>query len=120
MKLSDIIALAKQGYKPDDIERLVALSDSEGTDGSAGTEDSQKDEPKTQPDETQPEPDASEEVRVYQTPSEKADEPDYKALYEDTVKQLKVAQAANVKDKVHEEPMTTMDEALLNMVSKIL
>lgn len=111
MKLSDIIALAKQGYKPEDVERLISLSDTDVNEGSTGDEGAQNDAPDTQLDNTQPETDV---------PEGGSDEPDYKSLYEETVKQLKAAQAANVKDKVPEEPVTTMDEALLNMMNKIL
>ena len=43
MNLSDIIALAKQGYKPQDIKELIALADesadSEDAGGGAGSED---------------------------------------------------------------------------------
>ena len=39
MNLSDIIALAKQGYKPQDIKELIALAGSEDAGGGAGNED---------------------------------------------------------------------------------
>ena len=44
MKLEDIIALAKQGYKPADIKELVALADTE-------PKEQPKEEPKEQPKE---------------------------------------------------------------------
>ena len=48
MKLEDIIALAKQGYKPADIKELVALADTEPKEQ---PKEEPKEEPKEQPKE---------------------------------------------------------------------
>ena len=48
MKLEDIIALAKQGYKPADIKELVALADTEPKEE---LKEEPKEEPKEQPKE---------------------------------------------------------------------
>ena len=76
MNITDIIALAKQGYKPADIKELIELS----------TLDVNSDvpEPETEtPDESDTEND---------------NKPvDYKALYENSVKELETVKASNKK-----------------------
>ena len=80
MKLTDIIDLAKQGYKPSDIKELIELSES--------AENDQKDE---LPDEgnaqKNPERDQDQDVPEDKTPDDSAsdkedDALDYKSLYE--------------------------------------
>ena len=116
MKLTDIIALARQGYKPEDIKELVALADSDDNEGSAGDEGTPEAAPETQPDDPQPESDDEGE----KASDRKADEPDYKALYEKTLKDLKAAQSENVKKESSEPERVSEDEALLSMIEKIL
>lgn len=74
MKFSDILSLAKQGYTPQDIKDLMALSEDKGSDG----EDEQKDheDVQTPPDHDKSEPDAQPDS------DEGADDFDYKKLYE--------------------------------------
>ena len=60
MKLEDIIALAKQGYKPSDIKELVALAEVETKEGpkeeaKEEAKEEQKEEPKEEPEENKKE-----------------------------------------------------------------
>ncbi len=72
MKFSDIVDLAKAGYKPSDIKELLTLKEPED---------------KQEPDE----------VKKVQKGSE-PDEPDYKALYEEEKKKLEELQDKNSRE----------------------
>lgn len=107
MKLSDIIALAKVGYKPADIKELVALS----TDNALE-------------DVTKPSEPLAEEVAQVSEPQnattqpEKNDEPmiDYKALYEKSQEELKKAQQNNIRTNVGTVPDKS-DYDILNEIT---
>ena len=71
MKFSDIVDLAKAGYKPSDIKELLTLKEPEDKD--------------------------PEEVKKVQKGSE-PDEPDYKALYEAEKKKLEELQDKNSRE----------------------
>lgn len=72
MKFGDIVALAKQGYTPQDIKDLLAISDDQSTDIEADQKD-----PEKVPDKVEAEPEAQPDAK------EPADEDlDYKSLYE--------------------------------------
>lgn len=92
--LNDIVALAKQGYKPGDIKELISLS--EKADAGA-PEEQQKaagaiDEPKPADSEAK-EPTENEKPDN----AEQEDDVDYKKLYEQSQSDLKKAQEANLK-----------------------
>lgn len=101
MKLEDIIALAKQGYKPSDIKELVALATPEQTqtDTPTVTEIGADAQGKQTAE--------SEQV----TPSENVTEPettettlDYKAMYEKSQADLKALQEKNTHQTITTEP----------------
>ena len=81
MKFSDILDLARQGYKPSDIRELLSMTEPET-------------EPKPEPD-TEPKPETEPEP-------EPKPEPDYKKMYEDTLKRLDALQKANQRQPVEE------------------
>lgn len=92
--LNDIVALAKQGYKPGDIKELISLSEMANADKQ---EEPQKaagaiDEPKPADSEAK-EPT---ENKAPDEPEQK-DDVDYKKLYEQSQSDLKKAQEANIK-----------------------
>ena len=87
MKFSDILDLARQGYKPSDIRELLSMTE---------PEPEQKPEPKP---ETEPEPDPKPEPEPETEPET---EPDYKKMYEDTLKKLDALQKANQRQPVEE------------------
>ena len=87
MKFSDILDLARQGYKPSDIRELLSM-DTE-------SEPKPETEPETEP-ETKPE-------------SEPETEPDYKKMYEDTLKKIDALQKANQRQPVEEHKDTVND-----------
>lgn len=66
MNLSDIIALAKQGYKPADIKELIAMADDEHqsteTDTTAAEENKTVDTIETSDDDSEAEPEARSEA----------------------------------------------------------
>lgn len=88
MKLTDLIALAKAGYKPGEIKELLALEPA------APPEPEKKD----------PEPDPE--------PEEKEPEPDYKKLYEESQKKLKAAQKANIKQPVEQPEDKSLEDLI--------
>lgn len=72
MKFGDIVALARQGYTPQDIKDLLAISDDQGTD-----EEAKQKDPEPEPDNEGAEPEAQPDTK------EPANEDlDYKSLYE--------------------------------------
>lgn len=99
MKINDIIALAKQGYKPADIKELISLAEPENKE-----DDEPEDDPLEESNDTRDTPPAQED--------ENKDEVDYKKLYEETEKKLKAAQAANRRDAEHNDIKTPEQIAL--------
>ena len=92
--LNDIVALAKQGYKPGDIKELISLSEMANADKQ---EEPQKaagaiDEPKPADSEAK---EPTENVKPAN--AEQKDDVDYKKLYEQSQSDLKKAQEANIK-----------------------
>lgn len=108
MKLTDIIALAKQGYKPTDIKELLALAEPDDKTANDEPETPEKEEPIKDKEQVADEP---------ETPEN--NEPDYKALYEESQKALKEAQKKNRSDQSgHEEK--TPEQAALEHFNNIL
>ena len=91
MKFSDILDLARQGYKPSDIRELLSMEI----------------EPKPEP-EPEPEPEQKPEPEPKHEPEQKP-EPDYKKMYEDTLKKLDALQKANQRQPVEEHKDTVND-----------
>lgn len=81
MKLSDILELAKNGYKASDIKELIELADSKADDAEDEEKEVKADDAEDT-EEIQPE-----------------DKTDYKALYEDSQTRLKKLQAENRRDQ---------------------
>lgn len=101
MNLSDILTLAKQGFKASDIKELIALADSKDSGTDTETE-------KT--DDTEKE--SGKDTGTEQTDGKEDPEPDYKSLYEDSQKALKAAQAENRKKNSGKDEKTPKDVAL--------
>lgn len=95
MKFSDILDLARQGYKPSDIRELLSMD----------TEPETKSEPETEP-ETKSEPDNEPEPEPKPEPEP---ETDYKKLYEETLKRLDALQKANQRKPIEEHEDTVND-----------
>lgn len=107
MKFSDILDLARQGYKPSDIRELLSM-DTE-PDPKPDTKSETKSEPETGP-ETKPEPDNETETKSEpDNEPETKSEPDYKKMYEDTLKKLESLQKANQRQPVEEHKDTVND-----------
>ena len=70
MTLTDIIALAKEGYKPSDIKELIELAK---TSEEAPSEEAKQETTEEEPPKVEAEP----------TPEEETSDIDYKKLYED-------------------------------------
>lgn len=86
MKLSDILVLAKNGYKANDIKELIELADRKADD----TEDEKKE---VEAD------DAEDEHKEDTEGIQPEDKTDYKALYEESQTRLKKLQAENRRDQ---------------------
>lgn len=86
MKFSDILDLARQGYKPSDIRELLSM-----TEPDTKPEPEPETEPKPEP-EPEPEPEPKPEPKPEPEPET---ELDYKKMYEDTLKRLDALQKAN-------------------------
>lgn len=103
MNLSDIIALAKQGYKPGDIKELIDMA-------------------KPEPVET-PEPVEAPKVIEKEEPQAeepKAAEPDYKKMYEESQAALKKAQEANRRQPAPEPVKVNEEEQLADIVRSFM
>ena len=101
MKLSEVIALAKAGYKKQDIEDLMAI---------------QVDEPEPEPDPKSTEPETGSKGDPEPSP-EDPQEPDFEVKYKELVTEfeklkedLKVAQEKNLKQPSPVEPDDAMKE----------
>lgn len=104
MNLLDIIALAKQGYKPGDIKELIELANVEQE---PKQEPEHVEEPKQEPKPDQP---TDENVsRETSTEDIKAELEKMKAELEKAKSDLKAAQIANTKKGVEPEPDTTKE-----------
>lgn len=84
MKFSDILDLARQGYKPSDIRELLSMDTEPETKPETEPETKPETEHETEP-ETKPEPEP---------------EPDYRKLYEETLKRLEALQKANQRQPI--------------------
>ncbi len=95
MKLGDIIALAKLGYKKEDIQELILLADTVEDPDSTGTEKGPEDVSLGEPEERSPEPDKESEKSA----DDHKPEQDLIALQNqiaDLKKQLENAQKQNI------------------------
>lgn len=97
MKLSDILALAKQGYSASDIKELIQLAEGKEV---------EKPEPDTETTETETETTSDKGTEETEQTEEHTEETDYKSLYEQTVTELKKLQADNRRDKSGDNPKT--------------
>ena len=98
MKLTDIIELAKQGYKPADIRELLKIE----------TETGPKSEPDPEPEpEAQTDPETEPEAQTDPEP-----EPDYKQLYEE---EKAKRQAAARKQEVAKDNTKSVEDTLLDI-----
>ena len=97
MKFSDIVDLAKAGYKPSDIKELMKLQ-----------------EPEEQPEEN-----GSEGKQTEEKGSEgKKEEVDYKKLYEEEHKKLEELQNKNSREPIDPEPLK-IDEVIKSVKKSI-
>lgn len=94
MNLTDIIALAKQGYKPADIRELMELADQDTQAGAVPEVKDAAGTPEVQ--------DAAIEPERTDAPESTADAVDYKALYEQEKTKLEKLQKENIRRTVPE------------------
>lgn len=110
MNLTDIIALAKQGYKPSDIKELLSL---------AATDSAEKEDPG--PDQSVPAEqapgDSEESEEVQDKQEENPADPDYKKLYEDLKKET---QRKNVRENSQQQEEKTLDEKMADLIRSIM
>lgn len=98
MKFSDIVDLAKAGYKPSDIKELMKLQEHE-----------------EQPEETESE---GKQTEVKGSEGKKTEEVDYKKLYEDEHKKLEELQNKNSREPIDPEPLK-IDEVIKSVKRSI-
>ena len=105
MKLTDIIELAKQGYKPADIRELLKIE--------TETEPQPQQDPEPQPEQSaeDPEPEQSAEDPEPEQSAEDP-EPDYKTLYEE---EKAKRQAAARKQEVAKDDTKSVEDTLLDI-----
>ena len=103
MTITDIITLAKQGYKPADIKDLIELSNKQ---------------PGEQEIEKETDPDDAGDPEQEDDPEEQIDpEPDYKKMYEDIKKEM---QRKNVRENSQNpEDDKTLDEKMADLIRSI-
>lgn len=109
MNLTDIIALAKQGYKPSDIKELLSL---------AATDSAEKEDPGSDQSVSadQATGDSEESEDEQEQTEEKPADPDYKKLYEDLKKET---QRKNVRENSQQEEKT-LDEKMADLIRSIM
>lgn len=112
MNLTDIIALAKQGYKPSDIKELLSLAAT--SDSGTATEDPGPDQ--SVPAEQAP-GDSEESEEVQDRQEESPADPDYKKLYEDLKKET---QRKNVRENSQQQEEKTLDEKMADLIRSIM
>lgn len=95
MKFSDILDLARQGYKPSDIRELLSMD----------TEPQPEPKPKPEP-QPEPKPEPQPEPKPEPQPEPK---PNYKKMYEDTMKKLDLLQKSNQRKPIEEDEDTVDD-----------
>lgn len=102
MKLTDILELAKQGYKPSDIKELIELSEA--------SEAKEAEQKTTEDDQQNEEADAPEE----KSGTDEAEDPiDYKALYEaEKDRTAKLQNTLRNVDMSGEDPETDLNTVL--------
>ena len=98
MKFSDIVDLAKAGYKPSDIKELMKLQ-----------------EPEEQPEENGSE---GKQTEVKGSEGKKPEEVDYKSLYEAEHKKLEELQNKNSREPIDPEPLK-IDEVIKSVKKSI-
>lgn len=110
MKIGDIIALAKAGYKKKDIEDLLAVDTEEKKEEPDSKEEP---EPEKKKEEQEPKEDPN--------PEEKKEdpEPDYKKLFEESQAKIKKLQEKNRKDPSKATTPKTSDEIALEHVNQL-
>lgn len=101
MKLTDIIELAKQGYKPADIRELLKIE----------TEQPAED-PQPEPKQEQAAEDPQPEPEPEQAAADPEPEPDYKRLYEE---EKAKRQAAARKQEVAKDDTKSVEDTLLDI-----
>ena len=105
MKLTDIIELAKQGYKPSDIRELLKIE----TETEPQPQQEQEEQPAEDPQQEQEEHPAED---PQQEQEEHPAEPDYKQLYE---KEKAKRQAAARKQEVAKDDTKSVEDTLLDI-----
>lgn len=119
MKIGDIIALAKAGYKKKDIEDLLAVDTEEKKEEPDSKEEP---EPEKKKEEQEPKEDPNpEEKKEDPDPEEKKEdpEPDYKKLFEESQAKIKKLQEKNRKDPSKATTPKTADEIALEHVNQL-
>lgn len=114
MNLTDIVALAKQGYKPSDIKELLDLVSSK--------EEQPKEEEKVQEEKTEQHEDGKEQPdeapkNSTEDSSEKANVIDYKKKIAELEEKVKSLQNANV-HKDNSDTKQESDEDILNDITR--
>lgn len=111
MKLTDIIELAKRGYKPNDIKELISLSEDKGEDNppAAGA-------PEGLPEDSSEKPEGTEEEKDTSSAGSNDDSIDYKKLYEESQAALAKAQQDNINKDINP---TNNDEAQKHLADSI-
>lgn len=98
LSITDIVALAKAGYKPADVKELITMADAKETSEDQKDQKSAE-EPQQAEGQNAPEGTEAEKQTEKEEAAEKADKDDvnYKELYEKSQNDLKAAQEANRK-----------------------
>lgn len=110
MNLTDIIALAKQGYKPSDIKELLELS----APSAAATPTEPEQDPPVPSD---PVPAKPEDEPEGVTDPETDPEPDYKKMYEDLKHEI---QQKNVRtNSQSSEPEKSLEDKMADLIRSI-
>ena len=114
MNLADIVALAKEGYKPSDIKELIALASSQ--EGTHEEENKDQDKKTEQHEDGKEQPDEAPNKSTDTSSNESAID-EYKKQIDELKEQVKKLQSENV-HKDYEEKDKPSDDELLNNITR--
>ena len=116
LKLDDIIALAKQGYKPADVKELIELSKSGETPDSSGSEDLKK------PEEDLKKPEANEKPIQGTIAAEASNDKvvDYKKKVEELEAKISELQKANTTKNIADTDTKSDSDVVADLMKSFM
>ena len=123
LKLEDIVALAKQGYKPADVKELIELSKSAETSDSSGSEELQETKEELQkPEEDLKKPEANEKPIQGTIAAEASNDKvvDYKKKVEELEAKISELQKANTTKNIADTDTKSDSDVVADLMKSFM